>query len=217
MAVYRELFFNNIESFISTGFPVTKRMMGRAWQGLVHDFFSRHRSRSPLFVGIAEEFLNYLETEREADAGDPPYLLELAHYEWAELALEVAEADAPQPKPAVVDDPLSAVFSLSPVAWPLCYRFPVHRICTGFEPSEVPEQPTWLVVYRDGGDVVRFLEINEATYRVLSILDSGQGLTGHTVLVQIARDLRYADPDPILSFGAALLTDLEQRGVIACC
>lgn len=214
MGVYRELFFNTIESFLTTGFPVTRRVMGTAWQALVHDFYLRHRSKTPLFVGIAEEFLSYLETERPDTLGDPPFLLELAHYEWVELALEVAEAEPPRPPPPQAGDPLGAVFGLSPVAWPLCYRFPVHRIDAAFQPLEPPDQPTWLVVYRNAGDGVRFLEINEATFRLLEVLDSERGLTGQACLLKIARDLQYPDPAPILSFGASLLTDLDQRGVI---
>jgi RNA polymerase sigma factor (sigma-70 family) len=46
----------------------------------------------------------------------------------------------------------------SPLAWPLAYRWPVHRLAPGFQPAEPPAVPTFLVVYRDDSDAVRFLE-----------------------------------------------------------
>ncbi len=63
MQIYRELFYNNVENFISGTFPVLRRIYSDAdWHGLVREYFSRHRSRTPLFHEIPREFLNWLET-----------------------------------------------------------------------------------------------------------------------------------------------------------
>lgn len=216
MALYRELFFNNIENFIATGFPVLKSILaGERWLNLVQDFFSRHRSKTPLFVEIAEEFLDYLQNERGAVPGDPVFLLELAHYEWVELALAVAEAEAPPADETLAQDPLAGAIRLSDLAWPLAYRFPVHRIGPGFQPSASPETPTFLVVYRDRGDTVRFMEINPASYRVLQLLEQHGPLPATECLARIAVELHHPDPAAVLSFGAGLLRGLAERGVIA--
>ena len=93
MKIYRELFFNNVESFLATAFPVLRRITPEArWNAMARDFFARHESHQPLFRGIAAEFLRYLERERGRVKGDPPFLRELAHYEWVELALAVSDA-----------------------------------------------------------------------------------------------------------------------------
>lgn len=213
MAMYRELFFNNIENFIATGFPVLKSLLaGERWVNLVQDFFCRHRSRTPLFAEIAEEFLDYLRNERGEAPGDPPFLLELAHYEWVELALAIAEAEVPPP---AGESPLAWTIRLSELAWPLAYRYPVHRIGPAFQPDEPPEQPTFLVVYRDRGDAVRFMEVNPVTYRLLAILAESGPLPAAECLARIAGELRHPNPAEVSVFGAEILRGFAERGVIA--
>ena len=58
---------------------------------MVRDFFSQHKSHSPYFLEISQEFLAYLQNERTPQPEDPAGMLELAHYEWVELALTVSE------------------------------------------------------------------------------------------------------------------------------
>ena len=88
MQIYRQLVFNNLKSFLATGFPVVKATLGeKAWPALIKDFLRRHHSKTPYLFEISEEFLAYLQNERGQTDNDPPFLLELAHYEWVELAL----------------------------------------------------------------------------------------------------------------------------------
>ena len=73
MGIYRELFYNNVESFLSGTFPVLRRILNDSrWHALVRDFFARHHSRTPLFLEIPREFLNWLEHERSPQPGDLP-------------------------------------------------------------------------------------------------------------------------------------------------
>ncbi|MGD8482640.1 MAG: putative DNA-binding domain-containing protein, partial [Gammaproteobacteria bacterium] len=101
MAIYRQLFFNNVSQLLSRTFPILFRILGQdRWEALIRDYFSRHRSHTPLFLEMPREFLQYLEKERGQAEGDPPFLYELAHYEWVELALSIDERE---PDPASVD------------------------------------------------------------------------------------------------------------------
>ena len=76
MAVYRELFFNNIAGLLASNFPVIRRTLGEMeWTALVRRFYADHHSRTPLFPEIAREFIRVLEARGEA-AGDPPWLTE---------------------------------------------------------------------------------------------------------------------------------------------
>src|SRR5262249_43604350 len=94
MAIYRDLVYSNIESFISSNFPVIRTLYDDAqWNAFTHEFFREHRCHTPLFPEFAREFLRWLELRQEQQRGDPPWLLELAHYEWAELALSLDEAN----------------------------------------------------------------------------------------------------------------------------
>ena len=60
--VYRELFFNNIEGLLASGFPVIHDILGEAkWKALVRTFYADHRSQTPLFTEIAAEFVAFVE------------------------------------------------------------------------------------------------------------------------------------------------------------
>jgi hypothetical protein len=216
MATYRELFFNNIENFLATGFPVLKAILaGEPWLDLVQDFFARHRSRTRLFVQVAEEFLDYLQNERGERSGDPGFLLELAHYEWVELALSVAEAEPPAaPELTPETAPLDQILVPSALAWPLAYRYPVHLIGPDHQPAQPPLAPTFLLVYRDRDDTMRFMEINPATFRWLQILGEEGPVGARESLLRVAAELGQSDPTAVLKFGEDLILDLAARAVV---
>src|ERR1041385_1977301 len=94
IAIYRDLVYANMESFVSSNFPVIRTLYNDAdWSVLAHDFLREHLCHTPLFPEFAREFLRYLEVRQEQGRDDPPFLLELAHYEWAELALSLDETE----------------------------------------------------------------------------------------------------------------------------
>jgi hypothetical protein len=207
LGIYRDLIYNNIESFISSGFPVLREISSDSrWHGMVRDFVRRHRSETPYFLKISEEFLGYLQHERE-DPEDPPFLVELAHYEWVELALDVADESLPARR-AEMPDPLTSCPTVSPLAWNLFYQWPVHKIGPDYQPLNPPDDPTFLVVYRNRHEQVRFLESNAATSRLLVLLNQSQGLTGEQSLRQLASEMHAPDPEAIVAFGRDLIDRL---------
>lgn len=214
LRIYAELFYNNVEGFLAGAFPVLRRITpDRRWHAMVRDFFARHESHQPLFHGIAAEFLKYLEHERGAVRGDPPFLRELAHYEWVELALSVAELEL---TPALADpngDLLAGVPVRSPLAWPLRYAFPVHRLGPDCQPKRPGPQPTDLVVYRNRQDEVKFLEINAVTARLLELMQ-GRRRSGRALLARIARELGHPQPEAVIAQGAAILAGLRERDIV---
>ncbi len=214
MKIYRELFYNNVEGFLASAFPVLRRITPDArWHAMARDFFARHQSHQPLFHQIAAEFLAYLEHERGRVKGDAPFLRELAHYEWVELALSLAQA----PPPAELADPtgdlVECVPVVSPVAWALTYEFPVHRIGPAFRPKAAGGQPTHLVVWRNAQDEVKFMEANGVTARLLQFMADGRA-TGRQLLLRIARELHHPLPEAVVEQGRALLADLRARDII---
>jgi hypothetical protein len=214
MAVYRELFYNNVEGFLANSFPVLRKLLDdERWHALARDFFSRHRSHSPLFAEIPQEFLNYLEQERGEDEGDPPFLRELAHYEWVELALSIAEAETTQgfdPQ----GDLLDGAPYLSALAWPLTYRYPVHRIGPEFIAETPGEQPTYLMAYRNRQDDVSFVELNPVSARLFAILQGNAGMTGRAALQIVARELRHPDPGVVIHGGQQMLEQWRELGIV---
>jgi uncharacterized protein len=186
LKIYEDLVYNNIESFISGGFPVLRSLYDdTSWRALVRDFIDQHRCHTPYFLEISQEFVQFLLHDYRMRAGDPPFLAELAHYEWVELALDIAQHELPGP--VVVDDVLAAVPQLSPLAWLLSYRFPVHLIGPGFRPA-VAHEPTYLLVYRNREDQVRFMVLNATTARLVETIRDNNTATVAELLEALARE-----------------------------
>ena len=213
MAIYRELMFNNIESFLASNFPVIRKIMAdKQWLELVQDFFSTHHNKTPYFSEIAEEFLDFLENERD-NPTDFPFLLELAHYEWVELALAIAKEEISVTQQQT-DDLLDRAIRLSPLAWPLAYQYPVQLISPEFSPLEPPEQPTTLLAYRDEADAVKFVDINPVTYRLLEIIQEHDGIVTSACLYQVAEESRHPNPDTVISGGLQILKEFVEKTII---
>jgi uncharacterized protein len=212
MKVYAEIVFNNMQETLAACFPVSKKILGlRRWSRLVRAFLAEHRCATPWFRQIPEEFLHWLEATSPAIAALPPFLTSLAHYEWIELAIAVADVAAEPADPA--GDLLGGRPVLAPALALLEYPYPVHRISPRFKPSQPNKEPTHLLVFRDREDAVRFIELNPVSACLLGLLQSG-GLTGLQTLQQIAADMQHPDPQAVVRFGAELLEDLRGQGAI---
>lgn len=215
MAVYRELFFNNVEGLLSANFPVIRSLRGDdAWFALVRDFLREHRAQTPLFPEFAREFLRYLERRQEQQRGDPPFLLELAHYEWAELALSLDEHEIGDVAHDPAGDPVAGVPVVSPLAWPLGYRFAVQRIRPDHQPNAAPPEPTLLLLVRDRADQVGFMEINAITAMLVERLQENSHSTGLAVLDALLAEVAPDHAEKLRDGGIAILRELAAREAI---
>ncbi len=215
MGIYSELFFNNIQEQLSINFPVLRQITGdAAWQALVRDFMVKHRSQTPLFTEVGLEFIEYLQHERVPESGDWPFMLELAHYEYVELAVAISTAEDDLADYDPNGDLLQGCPLVGPTAWNLSYRWPVHLIGPDHLPRQLPAEPTQLVVYRDRQDQVHFLQINAVTQRLLQLLKENPAHSGLDVLNTIAGELAHPDPQAVIEGGRELLDDLRRRNVI---
>lgn len=215
MAIYRELFYNNVEGFLSNSFPVLRKLHDDdRWHAMVRSFFSQHLSQTPLFLEIPREFLAWLECGRNQYAADLPFMYELAHYEWVELALSISEesCDAGDILPA--GDFLSGIPVLSPLAWHLSYRYPVHEISPEYRPQHPGEAVTSLVVYRDRNDDMGFLLINPVTKRLLELIDEDNNESGKQLLGRIAAEMSHPQPAVVINGGIEILEGLAQKDII---
>lgn len=178
LQIYRDLFFNNIESLLASQFPVIRRLLGEQWKTMVRRFYAEHQSHTPLFPEIAREFIRYLEDRSDRGENDWPFLVELAHYEWVELAVLIDEADLDAAPCDPDGDVVYGAPVFSPVAWLLNYRFPVQRIREDYLPTEAPEQPTFLVVARGRDDKAHFTELNALSFKLLELVKDNPGVPG---------------------------------------
>lgn len=211
LKIYRELVYNNIEGFISGGFPVLRSLYeDDDWHGLVRLFIDQHRCHTPYFLEISQEFLKFLMENFQPRPCDPVFVTELAHYEWVELALDVAEEQLPEQRS--VEHPLECIPRLSPLAWVLSYAYPVHRIGPAFRPDSAAE-PTYLAVYRDRDDAVRFIELNAATARLLTLIRDNEDSTAGHLLDTLAQELGL-DAAALRDFGVAQVLEFIDKSVV---
>jgi len=215
MAIYRDLFFNNIVTFLSSNFPVLKSLFSKQdWISLCREFFTDYRCHTPLFPEIPREFLKYLQDHRKDQSGDPPFILELAHYEWVELALALDEAEVDDIEVNPDGDLLDGVPVLSPLAWPLSYQYPVHEIRKDFQPDSLPEKATHLLVWRQQDFTVKFMLLNEISLLLLQKLKEEPARSGLELLTEIAGTINHPKPEVVIEGGKNLLNELQEKQII---
>ena len=217
--VYRDLVFSNLSSLLSGTFPVLVKILGHGeWSSLVRIFLRDYRAHTPKFGEIAQEFVEFLASEPLAlsDGPWPPFMVELAHYEWVEMALQQSEAE---PLPAsdaglLLDRPLQ----VSPLAWPLAYGWPVQLVGPDYRPDYRPDsppaQPTLLLVHRDEGWNVRFSELSPLAWRLLQRIEVFPQLNGRAQLEGLAVEAEMVGSPEFMDSGLALLQQMHGEGVL---
>jgi hypothetical protein len=208
--VYRDLIFENLRSLLSGTFPVLVNILGQdKWRACVRRFLREHRCVTPRFGEIAEEFVGYLAAHPSPDW--PSFVAELAHYEWVKMVLLQAEAEplSSHDEASLLDSPLR----VSPLAWPLAYQWPVHRLAPNYQPSTPPAEPTLLLVRRTPGFEVRFSELSLLAWRLLHRIEEYPGLAGREQLRALAQEAGVSGFD-FMDNAVALLRRMQEEGVV---
>jgi hypothetical protein len=213
--VYRDLVFANLSSLLSGTFPVLVRILGdEGWRSLVRIFLRDYRARTPKFGEIAQEFVEFLAAGPEvlSEGAWPPFMVELAHYEWVEMALQQSDAEPLDGGDAalLLDRPLR----VSDLAWPLAYAWPVHQVGPDYQPDVLPDQPTLLLVRRDEDWSVRFSGLSPLAWRLLQRIGEFAGLTGLEQLQGLAVEAGQVGSSAFFEGGLGLLRQMHGEGVL---
>lgn len=216
MAIYRELFFNNLRSLLSTTFPVLSELMGnQRWRQLIREFMQKHRAETPYFLKLPEEMIAFLENEYEPRDDDFPFLRELAHYEYVELALNTSEDETDLDGVDPDGDLLEQAPVKSVLTWAYAYHYPVHRISPDFLPTEPAEQPVYLALYRNADDKLGFMELNPLTAGLLDAIENNaDGLTGEALIRTLGESIGYPDIDSLVSHGHVAMQEMLNLGIL---
>ena len=210
LEVYRDLVYNNLDGLLAGIVPVIRKTLGDAdWSALVRGFLARHRAGTPLFPELGLELVAFLEAEPDPRR---PWLAELAHYEWAEVGLQLSDSQLPAHDAA--GDLLDGVPVLSPLAWPLAYRWPVDRIGPAFQLVEPPPQPTLVLLRREAGGGIRFSALSPLLFRLLELVDGNTTCTGRALLRELADEAAQRDFDAFLAQAMPMLARLHAEGVL---
>jgi hypothetical protein len=212
LAIYRELFFNNILGFLSSGFPVLESLYSeQQWKSLARKFFIEHECRSPYFIDISKEFVEYLSSEYELTESDPVFMCELAHYEWLELDLSVRKTI----QTAKAWDGHSQITEvcMSDLATLVSYQYPVHQISTDFFPTEAGEI-VYLVVYRDSTDEVNFTLVNAVSAHLLNTILQQDVVSIDSLNKIMIAAMPQLDPQQIIESVQQVLQTLLQQEIL---
>jgi hypothetical protein len=155
-----------------------------------------------------------LQDVRKTRKDDPGFLLELAHYEWVELALSLDERNPFALATEGNGGLLNKSPVLSPLAWPLSYRYPVHLIGPDFQPATPPDEPTHLLVYRNREDRVKFMKLNSVSRILLEMMQEDREATGLQLLGKVADAIGHPNPERVIANGATLLNEWKDKGVL---
>ena len=207
--VYRELVFNNVCGFLDSCFPLCRSLLGEMrWRRLNRAFVADWPLHTPWFREIPAEFARYLR-EGRIHQPLPRWFAQLAHYEWAELAVDTMACAEPEPLAAgaLLDTP--AV--LNPALMLLANDWPVQRIGPDYRPRK--PVTTCLAVFRDAGQQVRFSELSAMSLRLLALLQQAD-ITPRRAIAQLAKELAHPAPDTFLAQAHALLIELQAQGIV---
>lgn len=215
IGVYRELVYNNIESFIANSFPVLRKIIeDEQWHAMLRDYVSHHQAHTPLFPKMPQEFIQYLEHERAGHFEDPPFLLELAHYEWIETALSIDTREIDLSHVEQTGDLLEGVPVLNPLSLALAYTWPVHEISPTYLPDTLPNEQTYIVVYRKQNDEVGFMVLNPVSAKLIEYLQADETLSGREILLKIATELNHPDPEAVTQGGLEIMQGLLEKDIL---
>ncbi|EGM78939.1 hypothetical protein Rhein_0797 [Rheinheimera sp. A13L] len=207
--VYRELLFNNVSGFVCSAFPVLKSLYTeQAWQLRLQLFFAEYRCNNPFFLSIAQSFLDFLQHQYQLQPDDPVFLLELAHYEWLELELATRKTEPG----LTIRDLKQQRLQLSELASVQAYQYPVQQICAEFQPTE--PQASFLLIYRDPQDEVKFIALNQLTTLLLQLLEQQPGLTFAGLIDLLSPYVPQLDYAQLSTGAETLLTDFVQKGIV---
>ena len=215
MGIYRDLLYRNIESFMANGFPVLRKITADdKWHAMIRDYFKSHQARTPLFPKMTQEFLYYLEHERAHNSEDYPFIFELAHYEWVEVSLSLDTREIETEGFDSSGDLLEGIPVLSELILALTYQYPVHKISPDFLPDKLPEQPTYLIVFRDHNDTIGFMDMNPVSARLLELLLQKSGKSGREILLEIAEEMQHPDPKVVIAGGLETMQTMQEKEII---
>ena len=216
MAIYRTLFFNNLYNLLGTFFPVIRKISTDSqWRHAIREFMKVHRATTPYFLELPQEFLDFLQNEYRALDDTFPFLTELAHYEYAELALRVSTEENDTTNVDPDGDMLANIPVKSALSWVFAYHYPVHRISKDYLPTEPSEQPAYLAIYRRSDDKVRFLELNPVSAALLDAVENNEtNLDGEKLLKELAAKIHYPDIDALIKHGVDALEEMRQLEIL---
>ena len=165
--VYRSLFRSNIQSFLEQAFPVLHQVLPEHWwRREVDGFLEHHQCASPYFQDISMEFIRHSIEHGFVSDQTPDWVIELMHYEWLELHIQT-QPDEPCNAGELTMQSLIKAIEASALQ---VYQYPVQMIGPGYMPTEAPDNPTPLLMYRNLSDGISFEQLSPLSSSLYALI-----------------------------------------------
>src|SRR5690606_19076805 len=129
------------------------------------------------------------------------------------LGLQLSDAALPPHDPD--GDLLDGIPLLSPLAWPLAYRWPVDRIGPDWQPQAITSEPTLVLLRREADGSVHFSKLSPLLHRLLQLVEGNRERSGRELLLQLAQEAGQPDADGFLAEAAPMLQRLHAENVLS--
>ncbi|WP_017444672.1 DNA-binding domain-containing protein [Gayadomonas joobiniege] len=211
LAIYQDLFFNNISGFVKQAFPVLASLYSNTdWQSMCGQFFNQHQNKSPYFTDLRNEFLTFLQHEYKMTVKDPVFIQELAHYEWLEMEIMQTSHLFKQ---ANLNQVAEQSFYLAPTAQLVSYPYPVHKISQQWRPTE-SKSTTYLIVYLKTPYKAAFSEVSAATACVLELIKQNNSNRLYKLADSMQQMMPKQDFEVIIAGLRDSLATLADEGIL---
>lgn len=214
--IYRDLVYKNINQCIVDVFPITKSIIPESdWEITIREFIKTHPSQTPYFLEICQEFLTYFVNTRKLQSTDHPFIVELMHFEWIQLAIDIADIHFPET--AYNATPTESSFwKASPLVVGLTYSYPVHLIDEDYLPEKPPSQPTYLLIYRSRNDQLEILETDSLSLRIIQLLQAHENINYSQIFQLLSEELDSHNKEMPLPKVLSILNTLAKNELIFC-
>ncbi|MBF0264670.1 MAG: putative DNA-binding domain-containing protein [Gammaproteobacteria bacterium] len=223
MKIYAELFYNNIESFISNNFPVFKSITkDDIWDQLIRSFMKIHKCQTPIFTEIAKEFIQFIQSEQfqalDLSTKIYDFSLELLWYEYIELILSIDKDSIEWPLFDSNFESYENIISNKPQVSPLSqlcqFSYPVHKICTDFIPDETQKEDCFILIYRDREHQINFIQMSVMSNYLFQKIADNENQTTKQILNNLCDEMNYEDKSSFIDAGLGLLSDWYEKDIL---
>ena len=199
---------HNLNELLMPAFANTRAVLGEdLWQHTLRLFLHDAPTHAPWATAVQEAYVKFLEHNNLVQHL-PPWLQDLAHFEWLQSAVSGADLVWPAHDPH--GDLLQKVVVMNPTHVEVMYDWSVQRINLTHKPFDM--QPTYLSIVRDVRDTVRVVESSRFRRHLIDLLRQNQ--TGAQALEALAQWLEHPDVATFIQEGWPVLKQLHREGVL---
>ncbi len=128
---YRRLLRNNFNEVMKQAFPIARTVLPEAqWDRLIDDFMAAHPAATPQIWKLPREFYHFVKANGYGDRMALPFLNDLLHFEWIEIAVHTMP-DQNRGISHQKGDPMKDRITVNPEHRLIRLSYPVHLYAAG--------------------------------------------------------------------------------------